>query len=261
METDQSPLPDQETPPQVHTGLLPEDQPVATGLLTSAEVEQVVSTIPAGDPPLEGIQSYPANPPAPPPVTEVAQNTAPTEVPQAVAPPQELIRFRMDVSDTPPEGFETPVSNSSPTVDPTDPEAIKAADAARAKELLARQELERHDARKNHFMATRHKTEAQLLDEREASKKAFLEKVMEARRKAAAPPPPTQPVPPAVLAQTQAEIAEGKRMQAIHAERAGQRVAPPHDPREGNSVAVFRPGDYVPDQKKGQGNTNARPVQ
>ena len=236
METDQSPLPpDQETPPQVHTGLLPEDQPVATGLLTSVQAEPV------------------------------APAEVPTEAPAAPAedikPPQELIRFRMDVSDTPPEGFETPVSNSSPTVDPTDPEAIKAADAARAKELLARQELERHDARKNHFMATRHKTEAQLLDEREASKKAFLEKVMEARRKAAAPPPPTQPVPPAVLAQTQAEIAEGKRMQAIHAERAGQRVAPPHDPREGNSVAVFRPGDYVPDQKKGQGNTNARPVQ
>ncbi len=91
---------------------------------------------------------------------------------------------------------------------------------------------------------------------REDVKRTFVSDVMKARN----PPvvvyvPP--PLPPAVVSQTNAEMAAGA---AVVAKHEAEEVLRPKRPREndGNTVAVFRPGDYIPDPKKNQGHTNPR---
>ncbi len=70
----------------------------------------------------------------------------------------------------------------------------------------------------------------------------------------------TPPIAPRILEQTRLEMEAGKVAVAKAAEQAGNRPARKPDPSEGNTVAVFSPGDYVPDQKKGQGNIEVREV-
>lgn len=103
--------------------------------------------------------------------------------------------------------------------------------------------------------------EAARLAKLEADKKAFVERVMEAR-KPEEKPVVAQPVAPAILKQTQLEMAAGARMNkhfeqfhAAHPQPTGHVPAPGE-----KTTSVFRPADYVPDQKKGQGYVEARPV-
>jgi hypothetical protein len=89
----------------------------------------------------------------------------------------------------------------------------------------------------------------------------LYERILAARKIADNPPPPKkQPVAPAILSQTQREMAEGARISARHA--AQQAYRPPPTPRDvaaqGSSVPVFRPQDFVPGMNKG--NVNAQPV-
>ena len=66
-------------------------------------------------------------------------------------------------------------------------------------------------------------------------------------------------IAPRIIAQTNAELAAGRKLVDYNEALAVNRTPRPPDPSAGKNEAVFRPGDYVPDQKKGQGNnTQAR---
>lgn len=90
-------------------------------------------------------------------------------------------------------------------------------------------------------------------------KQNFLRAIQEANKP---PPEPQQfagPVPLRVAEQTKAEQAAGAALVARQAEIDGQRPPRPKDPYfQGTNTEVFRPGSFVPDQKKGQGYTQAR---
>ena len=70
----------------------------------------------------------------------------------------------------------------------------------------------------------------------------------------------TPPIAPRIVEQTRLEMEAGKAAVAKAAEQAGNRPVRKPDPSEGKTVAVFSPGDYVPDQKKGQGNVEVRDI-
>lgn len=73
-----------------------------------------------------------------------------------------------------------------------------------------------------------------------------------------APVPP--PIPPALLDQRHAEMEAGRKMVAHHNSLKALRPQPKANSNEGTTTPVFRPGDYIPDQRKGQGNVSAQPV-
>ncbi len=103
-------------------------------------------------------------------------------------------------------------------------------------------------------------SEAQMSQLRAAAdnddlKRDFTLQVLAARQLAqdSDKPPPPQPIAPRIQEQTNAEMAAGRAAVAKadeHYSRHGRPQAP--DQPEG-TVAVFRPDDYVPDIKKGQG--------
>lgn len=111
------------------------------------------------------------------------------------------------------------------------------------------------------FDPTRSKAEAKVYEDAVADNREhdFRHAILEARR----PPDPPKHVPPtmspAVAEQTRLEMEAGaKRVAQFEAEEAARRAT--HDANQKDkwadkgSVEVFRPADYVPDQKKGQGN-------
>ena len=93
---------------------------------------------------------------------------------------------------------------------------------------------------------------------RDNAKRDFVKKVMAARAPEDSPPVEPPPVAPRVQQQTLDELAAGRAMVAKHAAQQSQRT--PHEPVDAGAKAVFRPADYVPDMKKGQGYVAARPV-
>ena len=109
------------------------------------------------------------------------------------------------------------------------------------------------------------RTAAQKADDaaaaaRHEAAKQFTERVLAARKPENTEPRP-QPVAPGIVNQTRAEMEAGQKMNEHHANlklNAPQRKR--IDATEGKNTPVFRPNDYVPDQKKGQGNVGARPV-
>lgn len=97
--------------------------------------------------------------------------------------------------------------------------------------------------------------ELQRQADMENEKRDFTLAVLKAREPVEVPVVPA-PVAPRIAAQTAAEMEAGRKMNEHHAKIAVRRP-PPEDQNTG-TTAVFRPGDYVPDQKKGQGNIQAR---
>jgi hypothetical protein len=93
---------------------------------------------------------------------------------------------------------------------------------------------------------------------RDDTKRDFTLKVLEARAKKDEPPAAPPPLAPRMADQTNAEIEAGRKMNEHHASLQARR--PVHVPTQadGKSTAVFRPGDYVPDPKKGQGYVQGR---
>lgn len=91
---------------------------------------------------------------------------------------------------------------------------------------------------------------------REDLKRDFTLKVLEARKQNDAPEPAPPPLAPRMAEQTNAEIAAGRKMNEHHA--ALQFHRPKVEQDRTKHEAVFRPADYVPDQKKGQGNVSGR---
>jgi hypothetical protein len=81
----------------------------------------------------------------------------------------------------------------------------------------------------------------------ERIKASFEAAVLAARRQDAAPPAPKQPVPPAILSQTQKEMAAGAKQSAYWAEQSKQRPMPTAKEikAEGVNTPVFRPGEYM----------------
>lgn len=93
--------------------------------------------------------------------------------------------------------------------------------------------------------------------ENENRKRDFVEKVLEARKPNPEPTTLAGPVPPRVMEQTLAEQNAGRACVAKHEEHYARHPMPRADEAKTNT-AVFRPADYVPNQKKGQGYTQAR---
>ncbi|MDE2105809.1 MAG: hypothetical protein KGL39_51775 [Patescibacteria group bacterium] len=91
--------------------------------------------------------------------------------------------------------------------------------------------------------------------ERDRKKREFHEKVMAARHPPQAAPYMPPPPPPRLRAQIDAELEAGRQAVAHHEKLKVQRQPPAAEkPQE----TVFRPADYVPDQRKGQGNLRSR---
>ncbi len=101
------------------------------------------------------------------------------------------------------------------------------------------------------------------VENNERRKKEFTLAVLEAR-KPEVKPPVAQPVAPGMVERTAKEMAEGARMNKVHEEAKALRPSQVPNAREkqaaGNTVPVFRPGDYIPDPVKGQGNVTATSV-
>lgn len=97
--------------------------------------------------------------------------------------------------------------------------------------------------------------------ENENTKFDFARKLLAVRmegEKLDAPRPPMA-VPPAIAEQTRLEMEAGRAAVAKHAADRLNRPRPQPEEQPG-TVSVFRPEDYVPDQRKGQGHVGARPV-
>lgn len=148
------------------------------------------------------------------------------------------------------------------------PEMLAAAlEAANAQAQAAQgaqvpEEQEKSDPKLN----AREQADAEHAQATRARIDEFTQRVRQANR-SEAPIHVPSPLPERIAAQTQAEMAAGQKLNEHFANL--QHTAPKrkiiHNPKlglrtEGTSTPVFRPADYVPDQKKGQGNVGARPV-
>lgn len=93
---------------------------------------------------------------------------------------------------------------------------------------------------------------------REDTKRDFTLKVLAARARRDEPEQAPPPLAPRIAEQTNAEIAAGRKMNEHHASLQVHRPHPPAENHGEKHQSVFRPGDYVPDPKKNQGNVQAR---
>lgn len=146
-------------------------------------------------------------------------------------------KFSFEIGDQKPEGFEDPPPSQPPqeagatqipaniVIDPKVPHVSE----------VHKRELVREQARADELRA----------------------KLLGTVAKRNLPPvePKAQPVPAAIAEQTRLEMEAGRKMNDHH---AGVRSIPPRriDPREGTSVPVFRPADYVPPLTKSPGARN-----
>ena len=202
-------------PETVQTGL--------SGLVAEVkDVEAKLAALAAAPPPA------PAQPPEAPaePITPPIPVPNPVPVPDAPHP-------AMVISDEP-----IPVPADAvpvPTAAPTEPIVSPALDAAVVKEAARVAQLE-------------------------ADKQGFYDRIRAARESGKPAPVVTQPVPERIRQQTLEEMEAG-RVQV--AKNAAQRAIPPMATFvakrpgleiPGSMSPVHRPNDYIPDQKKGQGN-------
>lgn len=95
----------------------------------------------------------------------------------------------------------------------------------------------------------------------ENEKADFRARILAARNAKPAPEPVKPPIAERVAEQTKAEMAAGKKLVEQRAAEQAMRSGMPRpapDKGEGTTTEVFRPANYVPDVKKGQGNVQAR---
>jgi hypothetical protein len=201
------------------------DTPVSTGLAAvAAEVKDVEAKLAA----LESA-------PSPAPATPSAPSPAPTPAPTVAAPttPAPAVAQTMIISNepipTPPDAVPVPPVVTAPIHSP-------ALDAAAAAEQARQTKLENE-------------------------KNAFYQAILKARTQGVPPPIVAQPVAPHIVTQTELEKAAGAAAVAKAAEAQGRRIIPPTAlPTDGTMTPVFRPPEYVPDQRKGQGNVSGTPL-
>ena len=169
---------------------------------------------------LESAQPAAPAPTLPPPAT------APTPPPSSTA---SAMVISNEPIPAPPDAVPVPAAPSPPIVS-------SALDAAAAKEQARITQLENE-------------------------KNAFYQAILAARKQGIPPALITQPVPEHIKTQTQQEMAAGAAQVAKNAEAQGRRIiAPTALPTDGTMTPVFRPPEYVPDQRKGQGNVSGTPL-
>jgi len=117
------------------------------------------------------------------------------------------------------------------------------------------------------FDPTRSKEEGKIYDEAmEVNREHdFVQAITAARRPPEKPTYVPPPVPPAVAEQTRLEMEAGrKRVMEFAAQEIERQEAHERHKRDKwadkGSVEVFRPPEYVPDQRKGEGNIKATEV-
>jgi hypothetical protein len=120
------------------------------------------------------------------------------------------------------------------------------------------------DLEQRAFDPTRSKEEAKVYDEAMAQNREheFIGAIMEARKPQEVKEYTPPQVSAAIAEQTRLEMAAGaKRVAEFAAQEAERQAVHERNKRDKwadkESVPVFRPDDYVPDQKKGQGNITA----
>jgi hypothetical protein len=92
----------------------------------------------------------------------------------------------------------------------------------------------------------------------ENEKNAFYQAVLDARKQGIPPAIVTPPIPERIRTQTELEKAAGAAAVAVHAAAQGRRIIQATAlPTDGTMTPVFRPDDFVPDQRKGQGNVTS----
>ena len=163
-----------------------------------------------------------------------------TQTEQAkVAPVEAVAAQATEGLNTAPDALITIVEPEPPKVE-TAP--VPEAPAENARDRAEREYHEKAQARIQHFADQM----------REANKSEIKE-------------PVKQPVASAILEQTKREMEAGRAMNAHHEALKANRPAPKLSAREiaaaGTSTPVFRPDDFVPDPRKGQGvaaSTSAR---
>jgi hypothetical protein len=205
------------------------DTPVPTGLAGLAVARSV------GEQKIEALLTPAATPLSPPPSpssTAAAPAAAPVPIPptppvvESVAPPTPTAST-MVISDepiaAPPDAVPVPAAPAAP-IQSSALDAAAQAEQARVRQL-------------------------------ENEKNAFYQAVLAARHQGIPPAIVTQPVPERIASQTELEKAAGAAAVAAHAAAQGRRIIPATAlPTDGTMTPVFRPGDFVPDQKRGQGN-------
>jgi hypothetical protein len=107
----------------------------------------------------------------------------------------------------------------------------------------------------------RQREEREYHERARARLQEFVDKVR-AVNKSENKPIVVQPVNPHIQKRTNDEIAAGRKAAAAHAAARAANPPAPHkkEPWEGSSTEVFRPADYVPDPRKGQGQVHTQPV-
>jgi len=100
--------------------------------------------------------------------------------------------------------------------------------------------------------------------ENENMQRNFMLSMQQAQRPEVKPYTPPE-VPKQIAETTRLEMEAGRKRVAEFAalEQARVRIVPQHDPSAGKTVPVFRPADWVPDQRKGEGHVagnSARPL-
>lgn len=169
---------------------------------------------------LESAQPAAPAPTLPPPAT------APTPPPSSTA---SAMVISNEPIPAPPDAIPVPAAPSAPI-------KSSALDAAAAKEQARITQLENE-------------------------KNAFYQAILAARKQGIPPALITQPVPEHIKTQTQQEMAAGAAQVAKNAEAQGRRIIVPTAlPTDGTMTPVFRPPEYVPDQRKGQGNVSGTPL-
>jgi hypothetical protein len=120
------------------------------------------------------------------------------------------------------------------------------------------------DLEQRPFDPTRSKEEGKIYDEAMAQNREheFVTAIMAARNPPEVKEYVAPEVPPAIAAQTKLEMEAGaKRVMEFAGQEIERQEAHERHRRDRwadkESVPVFRPDDYVPDQKKGQGNITA----
>ena len=205
------------------------DTPVSTGLAgLVVEVKDVEAKLAALESaPIPALAPQTENAQGPVPVPPTPSPTPASAPPVVVAAPP--VAAQMVISDepiaAPPDAVPVPAASAVAIHSP-------ALDALAAKEQARITQLENE-------------------------KNAFYQAVLKAREQGIPPKIITQPVPPQIAEQTRLEMEAGRAAVAKAAEAQGRRIiVPPGVSTEPTMTPVFRPGDYVPDQKKGQGNVS-----
>jgi hypothetical protein len=224
------------------------DTPVPTGLAgLVAEAKDVETKLEAllTPAPVTVAQSAPLSSPspaAPASSPSISTDPAPAAVPASIPPTPVAV----ESAASPPSAASSMVISDVPIAAPPDAIPVPAAPAAPIQSSALDAAAAKEQAR---------------VTQLENEKNAFYKAVLEARQQNVPAAIVVPPIPERILAQTELEKAAGAAAVAAHAAAQGRRIiAATALPTDGTMTPVFRPADFVPDQKKGQGNVSGTPL-